>query len=200
MWDHDIATAPRRNVDFLPASSSSTSTSVFDMVTRLAGTAFVLFATLVCLLIWAVLGIVLGPTQTWQIVIQNASSIQCYISDTLLMRQQQHNDRDLLILICQLRSRNETCRRRIEEKLTTHLRFDGASSSCPLTTDSAVDHCNNFEVDANDDAVRLPHHTQYDRVCDWFVLGLSTLVAWIIYWLGIFVWLGLLCLPVPRMG
>ncbi|EIC06933.1 hypothetical protein OR221_2988, partial [Microbacterium laevaniformans OR221] len=36
--------------------------------------------TLSLILLWIILGIALGATQTWQIVMQNAGSIQCYIS------------------------------------------------------------------------------------------------------------------------
>ncbi|KUJ20485.1 Low affinity iron permease, partial [Mollisia scopiformis] len=77
-------------------------------ITNAAGSYIVFITTIVLLVLWAILGGVFGATQTWQIVMQDASSIQCYVSDTLLMRQQQNGFIELLKTIGELRSRNQT--------------------------------------------------------------------------------------------
>ncbi len=162
-----------------PRHKISIGTSLFDKVTRFAGTPFVLFSTILALLTWMVLGIVLGPTQTWQIALQNTSSIQCYISDTLLMRQQHNSARDLLTLIYQLRSRNVTCRRILQR--IQHER--PGDTECPP---AAID----GDGKSMDPADYLPAQSLYGRICDWFVWGFSSLYAFIVYWIGIFIWLG----------
>ena len=50
-----------------------------DASSKAAGSRFVFVLTLTILLTWAILGAVLGPSDVWQIVMQNASSIQCYV-------------------------------------------------------------------------------------------------------------------------
>lgn len=65
-----------------------TSVNTFDKVVTFAGTPLVFFLMIAGLLAWMITGIVVGPSQACQIALQNVSSIQCYISDTVLMRQQ----------------------------------------------------------------------------------------------------------------
>lgn len=162
------------------------SVNVFDKIVSFAGTPLVFLFMIALLLAWMIIGIVIGPSQTWQIVIQNASSIQCYASDTLLMRQQRNNSHDLLSLVCDLRSRNETCRRIIER-----LRHE-SPSYFDSKVQEEIDQKNSVElnVQSTDDGAHLPPYTLYDRICDPIVCAFSSLYAWIIFWAGIFIWLG----------
>ncbi|KAJ9294413.1 hypothetical protein DTO271G3_6988 [Paecilomyces variotii] len=168
-----------------PAAAASV--SVFDRVVAFAGTPVVFFLTIAGLIAWMIVGIVLGPSQTWQIAIQNVSSIQCYASDTLLMRQQRNNFRDLLGLICELRSRNTACQRMVEQLRQTNPSF--FDSQTPPETE--IDQKNlTPDVQQVDNGVHLPPSSIYDRICDPIVWAFSSLYAWIVFWAGIFVWLG----------
>ncbi|PYH91658.1 hypothetical protein BO71DRAFT_411649, partial [Aspergillus ellipticus CBS 707.79] len=98
----------------------SRASRIYDKITALAGTRVSFCLTLACLLAWGITGALTGATQTWQIVLQDAGSIQCYFSDSLLMRQQQINCTKLLTLICRLRSRTATCHRLLQHHLLHH--------------------------------------------------------------------------------
>ncbi|KAJ9290563.1 hypothetical protein DTO021C3_1828 [Paecilomyces variotii] len=169
---------------------AAASVSVFDRVVAFAGTPLVFFLTIAGLIAWMIVGIVLGPSQTWQIAIQNVSSIQCYASDTLLMRQQRNNFRDLLGLICELRSRNTACQRMVEQLRRTNPSFFDLQT----TPETEIDQKNlnpvELDVQQVDNGVHLPPSSIYDRICDPIVWAFSSLYAWIVFWAGIFVWLG----------
>lgn len=168
----------------------SCSEHALDIAVYLAGTPAILFATIIGLILWAVIGAVLGPSQTWQIALQNVSSLQCYFSDTLLMRQQHGHFRDIMAFVCELRSRNASCQRmwkaHCEKSTTTPAGVHGQASS--MNTGKEVIAVETFQ--ALGDAVSLPPHSLYDRICDPVVFAFSSLYAWVIFWAGIFVWLG----------
>ncbi|KAF3389630.1 Low-affinity iron/zinc ion transport protein fet4 [Penicillium rolfsii] len=163
--------------------------NALDKIVAFAGTSLVFFLMIAILLAWMIIGIVLGPSQTWQIVLQNADSIQCYISDTLLMRQQRNYSRSLLSLVCDLRSRNAACRRMLQQ---LHQGNPSDFDSKVRTPKAEIDGDNPVvrEIQKIDDGVHLPPYTLYDRICDPIVWAFSSLYAWIIFWAGIFVWLG----------
>ncbi|KAJ6114238.1 low affinity iron transporter-like protein [Penicillium sp. IBT 16267x] len=167
-------------------AKTPTSVNVFDKIVAFAGTPLVFFLTIAILLAWMTIGIVLGPSQTWQIVLQNAGSIQCYVSDTLLMRQQRNKSRDLLSLVCNLRSRNAACRRMVEWLHHTNPSYFDSQVKDEVDQTKSVE----LEIQPIDNGAHLPPHTLYDRICDPIVCAFSSLYAWIIFWAGIFVWLG----------
>ena len=125
------------------------------------------------LLIWAIVGIVTGATQTWQIAIQDAGSIQCYVSDTLLMRQQQNNSRSLLKLVCQLRSRNMACKRLLQRARRERISLETASTVQIGLEQELID------------TVHLPVENWYDRTCNVVVLVIGFLYSLIFYGLGL---------------
>ncbi|KAJ5218165.1 low affinity iron transporter-like protein [Penicillium cinerascens] len=187
-WTHD--SAKYENNDDLESNHKldepSASVNLFDKIVSFAGTPFVFLFMIALLLAWMIIGIVLGPSQTWQIVIQNTSSIQCYASDTLLMRQQRNNSHDLLSFVCELRSRNETCRRMIERLRQEHPSYFDSQIQEEIDQKKSVE----LNIQPTDDGAHLPPHTLYDRICDPLVWAFSSLYAWIVFWAGIFVWLG----------
>ncbi|KAJ5981549.1 low affinity iron transporter-like protein [Penicillium canescens] len=156
--------------------------NAFDKVVVFAGTPLVFFFMIAGLLAWLIIGIVLGPSQAWQIAMQNVSSIQCYVSDTFLMRQQRNNSRDLLSLVCDLRSRNAACQRILEKlHLTNPNYFDFKVQSAGTEIE--------LNIQQIDDGVHLPRHSLYDRISDPIVWAFSSLYAWVAFCIGIFVWL-----------
>ncbi|KAK8087191.1 Low affinity iron permease [Apiospora phragmitis] len=60
-------------------------TNILDAVVRAAGSRWALGITFLLLIAWGVWGIVGGPTDTWQVILQDVSSIQAYFSATLLL-------------------------------------------------------------------------------------------------------------------
>ncbi|KAK8039394.1 hypothetical protein PG993_007805 [Apiospora rasikravindrae] len=88
--------APKRKTNFL------------DTIVRAAGSRWALGITFLLLIAWGVWGIVGGPTDTWQVILQDVSSIQAYFSATLLLRQQQGSCKDILGRICSLISRGQS--------------------------------------------------------------------------------------------
>ncbi|PMD60108.1 Low affinity iron permease [Hyaloscypha bicolor E] len=156
---------------------------ILDSVTNVAGSRLVFLGTLALLLVWTIFGIVLGATDVWQIVMQNASSIQCYVSDTLLMRQQANATHSFLVSIAEMRSRSASCLRIVRSLSPSQLQelkdlqtSKFKKSSSLLTRDQ-----NRKEGKAN----------LFDRACDAVALATGSLPALTVYLVGVFVWLGL---------
>jgi low affinity Fe/Cu permease len=79
-----------------------------DQVVDVAGSRFFFGGVLGVITGWAIAGGITGAPDIWQIIFQDVSSIQCYISDMILMRQQQNDFREHLRIIALLRSRSYT--------------------------------------------------------------------------------------------
>jgi len=82
-YDSDTS-LPRHKVQICPTRINNftkrlRSIRPLDVITKVAGSRLIFLATLTILLVWAIIGAVLGPSDVWQIVMQNASSIQCYV-------------------------------------------------------------------------------------------------------------------------
>jgi low-affinity ferrous iron transport protein len=155
---------------------------VFDFITDFAGSRIMFLFTIAILIAWAIWGGVTGAPDEWQIVMQDGSSIQCYISDTLLMRQQQNHSNRLLTIIAQLRSRNATVDRLIRRFTQTNVN----------ELDSGELDRINKQVIQDDvgDAANLPTENLFDRICNWGSVSVGSLWALLIYSGGIFAWVG----------
>ncbi|KIH89052.1 putative iron/zinc ion transporter (putative) [Sporothrix brasiliensis 5110] len=146
----------------------------FDFVVKAAGSRWTFLVTLLLLGLWAALGAVYGPNDTWQVIFQDISSIQCYISATLLMRQQQNSTRSLLDTICSMLSRsqgNERLIRKLSEKQLTALKRSQRAMRTDLTN----------ALDAKEG--------MFDRIANAVSRFLGSLSALVIYWVGIIVWI-----------
>ncbi|KAK9708982.1 low-affinity Fe(2+) transport protein [Basidiobolus ranarum] len=150
----------------------------FDSITMHAGSQLIFLTTLIILIIWAIVGIVLGAPDNWQIAMQDGGSIQCYISDTLLMRQQQNHCKKLLTVIAQLRSRNFTLQRLLH--------------NTRINKNFTISEINNLQMPEDNvgDAAKLPLENWFDRCCNWVSNAVGSIYALIIYWMGIFAWIG----------
>lgn len=84
-----------------------------DKVVNAAGSRWALGIVLLLLVAWGVWGVIINATDTWQVVLQDVSSLQAYFSATLLMRQQNNNTRGLLNRICNLISRSKSNERMV---------------------------------------------------------------------------------------
>ncbi|EEB07848.1 iron/zinc ion transporter [Schizosaccharomyces japonicus yFS275] len=155
---------------------------LFDLVTEYMGSAIVFLITLAILIAWAVWGIVARAPNQWQIVMQDGSSIQCYISDTLLMRQQQNNYTQLLINVAELRSRLVSLKR-----MFLKLQHDeGEAIPVDENYTPLVDRAD--LQDTVGDAVKLPVENVFDVVCNWISRATGSIYSSILYWICIIIW------------
>jgi low-affinity ferrous iron transport protein len=162
----------------LPKEPHRPQSNFLDTVTRFAGSRLVFVTTLTVLFVWAIIGIVIGPTQDWQIVIQNAGSVQCYISDTLLMRQQQNNCSRELRAIGQIRSRAISCKRMLRS----------ISSSGQLQKLKQEYRVQNIQTTNSDGTSKVQ---LFDRICDAVAIFVGSIPSLVVYCSGIIIWLAL---------
>ncbi|EPX75348.1 iron/zinc ion transporter [Schizosaccharomyces octosporus yFS286] len=177
-YDSDGTNVKHENIrEYIVQERPNLAGRIFDLVTHLAGTSFVFILALIILVVWAIIGGVYHAPDSWQIVMQDGSSIQCYVSDTLLMRQQQNHHDHMITIVAQLRSRLHTVRRLIGPIL------QGKSvASAPLK-----------EQDLHDDvgdARELPVENWFDLICNYVSLVVGSVYFFFIYWIGMFIWIG----------
>lgn len=156
----------------------------FDTITLFAGSSFMFILTCLVIIAWAIIGGVLGAPDNWQIAMQDGSSIQCYISDTLLMRQQHNNTNRMLTIIAQLRSRCVTFDKLIKLGYKNY-RYLSKEELALLTSKQMP------EETIISDAVHLPTENIFDICCNWASKAVGSLCSLAIYWGGIFAWVGL---------
>ncbi|OAA54512.1 Low affinity iron permease, Fet4 [Niveomyces insectorum RCEF 264] len=155
------------------ATPQKKGTGAFDFVVKMAGSRWTFLVTMLLLGGWAALGVVYGPTDTWQVILQDVSSIQCYISATLLMRQQQNSTRALLGTICGMLSRAQGNERMLRQ-LSGPQRQALKHSRRALRRDLA--------------SALATRESVFDRVANAVARGLGSLAALAVYWAGIVVW------------
>ncbi|VEU23911.1 DEKNAAC105264 [Brettanomyces naardenensis] len=135
-----------------------------------SGSAFAFFLTWFVLVAWVIAGIILKAPQTWQIVMQDGQSIQCYIWDTLLMRQQLDDNNGFLRLYGRLTSRAVTHRRLLM------LMYPRAKMRS--TSTEAIE------------ALNLRDKDWFDRLCTFISRIIGSMPCVIVYWIGVFTWVG----------
>lgn len=171
--------------------STAKKPNAFDKITRAAGSSNVFFAMLAIIGVWVILGIVYGTTDTWQIIMQNASSIQVYVTDILLIRQQSNASRALMTTLAEIQSRNKTCERLLRQIpgcqwMETHK----DEPKQLLVNGRPIED----EVEENLYMVNgKPSRFQYvwTKTCHVMSSTLGSLWSFIVYWIGIFVWVGI---------
>ncbi|TVY91129.1 Low-affinity iron/zinc ion transport protein [Lachnellula willkommii] len=215
--DPIYAAAPTQNVQGSPSSSFKSSASsivdekrdqdyprslpsdltskhkanVFDKITRAAGTPTFFFIMLSLVTLWALAGIVYGPSDTWQIIFQNASSVQVYIESMLLLRQQATASRAIKTTLAEVQSRNKSCERLLRQIpdcafMETH--------SAPQK-DLSVEGKSIDDETARNLSMVAATPTRFQRIwsksCRGMSVVLGSIYAFTIYWIGIGVWIAL---------
>ncbi|KAI7904041.1 low-affinity Fe(II) transport protein [Cokeromyces recurvatus] len=161
---------------YSPEEKKPLASRLFDSVTQYAGSRVTFLLTLFILGVWGVVGIILGAPENWQIVMQDGSSIQCYISDTLLIRQQHNHCYKLLSTLSQIRSRSVTITRIFHSSHLSHVDTE------------VVDY---MKIKDNvGDAVELPVENWFDRCCNWVSWAVGSMASLALYWGGVFAWVG----------
>ncbi|KAI9054944.1 hypothetical protein LZ554_002087 [Drepanopeziza brunnea f. sp. 'monogermtubi'] len=169
--------------------TSAKKPNIFDKITRGAGSSGTFFFMIALLAFWAVCGIVYGTTDTWQIILQNASSIQVYVTDILLLRQQKNASLALKTTLAEIQSRNMTCERLLHQ--IPECRWMETHSEQPkVLTNRPIEE----EIE---ESLRIAQgeQTRWQKIwgstCHFFAITLGSLWAFIFYWIGIFVWVGI---------
>jgi low-affinity ferrous iron transport protein len=149
-----------------------------------AGSIYVMLLIFLLLIGWILWGCLTGATDTWQIVMQDGQSIQTYVWNTFLMRQQLDNDEKLLLLYGKLKSRSLTHKRLIEKFTDSNMNIMedfNDPSECVILEN---------ELNENPKLIDYKSTKLFDKCCDFFGKVVGSLPAVFIYWVGIFVWIG----------
>ncbi|KAG0668278.1 low-affinity Fe(2+) transport protein [Maudiozyma exigua] len=88
---------------------------ILDKLVFFAGSITAFFIVWVILIIWVIIGAVYNAPFNWQVVMQDGQSIQCYVWDTLLMRQQLCSSHEQVLVCCNLRSKLDTFKRLVKD-------------------------------------------------------------------------------------
>jgi low-affinity ferrous iron transport protein len=113
---------------------------------------------------------------------QNASSIQCYVSDTLLMRQQANATDSFLVSIAEMRSRSASCLRMLRSLSPSQLQG---------LRDLQTSKLKEYPLTRGGAGKKEKKINWFDRACDAVALATGSLPALVVYLIGTFVWLGL---------
>lgn len=143
-----------------------------------------------CLLIWAIiavwiiLGIIFKAPNNWQIIMQDGQSIQTYIWDTFLMRQQLDDTRKSLRIYGNLRSRSESLKILLAKaKSQSQANKNNLQLAAPLNPEQTSN--STFEL-----SIERKKLNWFEKLSNFISKYLGSLAAIIIYWIGVFVWIG----------
>ncbi|CAI4049037.1 Fet4p SKDI_13G4500 [Saccharomyces kudriavzevii IFO 1802] len=161
-----------------------------DFLVRVGGSQVVFFIVWVIVIIWIVIGIVYNAPFNWQVVMQDGQSIQSYVWDTLLMRQQLMSTHEQILVCGRLRSRLGS----FKNYLTRSSPKEGKKEDCTVETNeinSVGEHIDPAVVSGE-----LPVENWYDRLSNLASECMGSITAMVIFWIGIFVWIG--CGAIPK--
>lgn len=154
-----------------------------------AGSIYVLFIVLALLIAWIVWGCICHGSDTWQIVMQDGQSIQTYVWNTFLMRQQLDNDEKLLILYGKLKSRSLTHKKLLEKIV------EERSGNIDLESFLKWENDRKENTNVAKKLIDFKSKNLFDTVSDIIGKIVGSLPAVAIYWIGIFIWIG--CGKIP---
>lgn len=171
--EFDFARAFSENIVSEPIRKKKKQSGLLDKVVVAASSRWALAFVLLLLVGWGILGGVFGATDTWQVYLQDVSSMQAYISATLLLRQQTSNTQGLLRRICGLLSRSQSNERMIKS-LTKGQRSELQLSTARLRTEVT-------------DALKT-NEDLFDRISNKAAKMAGSLYALVLYTMAIFTW------------
>lgn len=148
-----------------------------DKLVEYAGSVFTFVLMWIIMIIWVIMGIVSSASSNWQVVMQDGQSIQCYIWDTLLMRQQLMSAHEHVCVCAELKSR-----------LTIFKKLMYSIASSSEKTDSDIEET--LYDDIPEVTADLQNKTWYDRLSSNIAHVIGSWYFIVIYWAGIFVWIG----------
>lgn len=160
--------------------------AIIGYVVDITGTIYMLSFVMILLIAWIIWGAVTGAPDTWQIVMQDGQSIQTYVWDTFLMRQQLDDNEKFLIVIAKLESRFQT-----HLRLINKLQTEYPNQTFNSTTFDQAKEIEQIEIETTDSAPK----NWFDKLSELVSESVGSLYSFIIYWIGIFAWIGCGALP-----
>ncbi|KAH8892641.1 Low affinity iron permease [Thozetella sp. PMI_491] len=148
-----------------------------DVLVHASGSEPIFLLILAGLLAWAFLGVTYGSSTSWAIIISDVQAIVSYFFDSLLMRQQLNSYDRFIRVAAGLRSRSLTHRRMLSEIMTreeyrvVEMVWMGSSEGA-------------------EGGAELPRKTLVGRVSAHAARVMGHIVTVVLFWAGIFVWLG----------
>lgn len=166
---------------------------VLNALIYVSGTQFIFFFLVAILIVWLVIGIIYKAPENWQVVMQDGQSIQCYIWDTLLMRQQLLETESHLHFCAESRSRLATYRRLLE-KMIQKPGFKRNVVNLDIQRQEKHDGIKKDENLAPEstrclDEIELPAENLFDITSNFVSKIIGSLTSVILYWVGIFIWI-----------
>ncbi|RHZ43908.1 uncharacterized protein CDV56_103008 [Aspergillus thermomutatus] len=155
-----------------------------DFIVRMSGSEPVFFFILAALLAWALLGIKYGTTNLWQVLISDVQAIVSYVFDSFLVRQQLNAYDEEMTVAAELQSRILSHRRMLA-KLDLETDKKDPEKQARLTRIVAQ------YQNAPEFSAELPAETQFGRTITWFSHVFGHIGTVTVYWIGVFVWIGL---------
>jgi low-affinity ferrous iron transport protein len=155
-----------------------------DFTVRMSGSEPVFFFILAGLLTWALLGIKYGTTDLWQVLISDIQAIVSYVFDSFLVRQQLNAYDEEMTVAAELQSRILSHRRMLA-KLDLETDKKDPEKQARLRTIVAQ------YRDAPEFSAELPTEKRFGRTITWFSHVLGHLGTVALYWVGVFVWIGI---------
>lgn len=149
---------------------------LLKLIVKWSGTIAMFCFIVLVFIAWIVAGIVLKAPDAWQIVMQDGQSIQSYFWDTLLMRQQLDDHQEFLTFYAKLKSR-----------VCTHKRLLGQVSRDNVHVD----------IDVSGPRPDLAEENWFDTFATKVNQFLGSPLCILMYWMGVFVWLGCGALKLP---
>ncbi|AJS95766.1 BMC_2a_G0026990.mRNA.1.CDS.1 [Saccharomyces cerevisiae] len=154
-----------------------------DFLVRVAGSQAVFFIVWIIIIIWVVIGIVYNAPFNWQVVMQDGQSIQSYVWDTLLMRQQLMSTHEQILICGRLKSRLASFKNYLTRSTPKKEKAD-----CTVEANEVSSVENHIDPSAING--ELPVENWYDRLSNVASRYMGSIAAMVIFWIGIFVWIG----------
>ncbi|KAI6244819.1 Low-affinity iron/zinc ion transport protein fet4 [Erysiphe necator] len=170
-------------------TSSFREPNAFDKITIFAGSSATFFVILGFVGIWGFIGALYGPTDTWQIMFQNASSIQVYIMDILLIRQQQNSSRAMITRLAEFSSRYTTLKRLLSRipKNQEALISKQESRLLKINSDQIDEILDQSAFVPMEKSSRITYY--WVQACQVIARSLGSLYTFFLYWIGIGIWM-----------
>ncbi|KAJ6786756.1 hypothetical protein PWT90_02012 [Aphanocladium album] len=153
-----------------------------DWVVWASGSEPVFLFIVAGLLVWALVGIKYGETDSWAVMISDIQAILSYLFDSLLVRQQLNGYDKMIRLTASLRSRSTSNQRMLR---TIEVRGQGLAGNDAA---SAVELEQRFQQKMTEAA--LPRENWLGQASTRAADIMGHFVTICLYWVGIFVWIG----------
>jgi low-affinity ferrous iron transport protein len=140
---------------------------------------------------WAVVGVVRGPSDTWQIIMQNVSSVQVNVTDILLLGQSANSRQAMMTTLAEIQSRNKSCEPPVRQ--IPDCQFMETHKEAPK---QLLINGHSVEEEVEESLFMVsgrPSRFQYvwTKSCHVISVALGSVWAFILYWIDIGIWIGL---------